>query len=436
MRKTLTIFLTSAFFGLAILSYALLDSSSSLQVSSSQQVDKADSVPVLLDQVRAIVNDRRSAHTIDVTPAQARSLAGFIQRAHGNAQADSQFKKDTAKLQLSYFLGHIFTDLYLNVEIVVRSAPGVDIQSIRIGSLTLPGNASLAVLEYFTNVYTQTRIASAALEWVKNLDINEQRVKLDLAPSEPLLIELSQVRRSNEDAYTVMLKQQIIYYLDVLDKLPSQSANAGSRSLTYYLSALMSEASTLSQANPNDATMQNEAAMLALAIYAGNYRFARLVGNLGISIDKIPKASQPPVLAGREDLSLHFIYSAGIKLLSEQNVSIAVGEFKELMDRSEGGSGYSFMDLAADLAGAHFAAQAVSPEHALHVQALLSKDASEAIFLPNLDGLDEGLNAKAFANKYQAVDSPAYQEAVQLINARIATLAISSEPQMKNKESE
>ncbi len=49
---------------------------------------------------------------------------------------------------------------------------------------------------------------------------------------------------------------------------------------------------------------------------------------------RIVKGGLKPVLANRKDLSLHFIFSAAIKLLSEQGISVAVGEFKELMDKN------------------------------------------------------------------------------------------------------
>ena len=433
MRKTLILIVTGLVFCPLFIGFVVIDSEPRIQVSSGQQVNQADSVTVLLEQIKQLVNERRAPHTISVSPAQTESLAGFLQRAHANAQADAHFELDHASLLLSYHLGHFINDFYLNLEITLRSAKGLDVESIQLGSLSLPGNSALKVIEYAVNTYTHTTIASEAIAWIKQVDIRPKEITLALEPAEALLVQLSKVRRSNEDAYAVLLKKNILYYLKVLEDIPQPKAGDEQRSLSFYLSTLMSQA--LQTRNSNDAALHNEAALLALAIYAGNYRFARLVGNLGIGINKIPTAPQPPVLAGREDLSLHFIYSAGIKLLSEQNVSIAVGEFKELMDRSEGGSGYSFMDLAADLAGAHFAAQAVDPNKAQYIQSLLAQDSRESLFLPSLEGLEEGLNAQAFASKYQAVDSPAYQQALELINARINDLAVSAQTTNTLKES-
>jgi hypothetical protein len=176
------------------------------------------------------------------------------------------------------------------------------------------------------------------------------------------------------------------------------------------------------------AALENEAAIMALAIYAGHRRFSNMVGDLSFAVAPIPTAIQKPVLANREDLSLHFIFSAAIKLLSEQGISIAVGEFKELMDRGEGGSGYSFVDLAADMAGANFAALAVQAETAKAVQNLLSSNPNEMMFFPSIVGLVEGMSKAQFKQKYSNIESEAYNEVLSEIKMRLAMLPISRVP--------
>lgn len=399
-----------------------VDLSPSVQVSSSEQVDKAESVNALLEQVRLVIRERQASHQISVSPAQAHSLAGFVQRARVEAQADVSFGTDEAVLSMSYHLGKLFSDFYINIQLNLRSGPGVAIDSLTIGSITLPGNWALNIAEYAVNHYTQSQLASRAIDWITGVNISPQQILIDVAPSDILFQELKQLRRGTDDAQALIVKQQVVHYLQLLDDLPTAPESAKA-SLAYYLSAVISEAARLTPTS--DATLENKAALLALAIYAGNYRFSRLVGNLSIAVSDIPTAAVAPVLANREDLSLHFIYSAAIKLLSEQGISIAVGEFKELMDRGAGGSGYSFTDLAADLSGAHFAALAVDPAYAEHLQAQLIKYPVEATFFPDINALDEGLSVKAFSDKYQAVDSPAYQQAVGLINMRIQRLPIS-----------
>jgi hypothetical protein len=163
---------------------------------------------------------------------------------------------------------------------------------------------------------------------------------------------------------------------------------------------------------------------MALAIYAGHHRFANFVGNVQPITNKLAMPQKPAMLAKRADLNQHFIFSAGIKILSEQGLSIAIGEFKELMDRGNGGSGYSFVDLSADFAGVKFAQTATEPEKAQNLQRLLANSTDETLFFPNIKGLPEGLNKAAFAKHFTQVDSPEYKKLVKEIHKRVDALAI------------
>jgi hypothetical protein len=228
-----------------------------------------------------------------------------------------------------------------------------------------------------------------------------------------------------------LLRIKTAHYLRVLDSLPSpDDLNAQNKdtSLSYYLHKVMLEAKAMSakdpQGNSNSATLENEAAIMALAIYAGHRRFSTLFGDLSFAVDPIPTVRQKPVLANRQDLSLHFIFSAAIKLLSEQGISVAVGEFKELMDRGKGGSGYSFIDLTADMAGANFAALAVDPRTAEKIQDIMSSEANELLFFPSVEGFDEGMDKSKFRQKYTNIESREYLKVVEEIEKRMGALPI------------
>jgi hypothetical protein len=126
-------------------------------------------------------------------------------------------------------------------------------------------------------------------------------------------------------------------------------------------------------------------------------------------------------LGGRQDLRLHFIVSGGLKLLSEQGISSAIGEFKELLDADRGGSGFSFVDLAADRAGIRFVEVATdSAEGARRLQELLAARSEEALFFPIVADLPEDMPKAEFELRYKGLDSAAYQGLVYEIDRRIA----------------
>ena len=119
----------------------------------------------------------------------------------------------------------------------------------------------------------------------------------------------------------------------------------------------------------------------------------------------------------------HFLYSAAIALATEQSIGIAVGEFKELLDSGNGGSGFSFADLAADRAGIRFAAEATASENlARQLQQNLVLHNNEEVFFPDISGLAEGLDEGTFQRQYGHTKSDSYLQLIELIDQRIARL--------------
>ena len=129
-------------------------------------------------------------------------------------------------------------------------------------------------------------------------------------------------------------------------------------------------------------------------------------------------------VAGRKDLRQHFVISAALEVLSDAGVSFAIGEFKELTDSGRGGSGFSFVDLAADRAGLKFAELALTSGGAAAVQRNARALEDPGFFFPSIRGLEEGLTAAQFEQRYGSVESEAYVAVVNEIDRRIARLPL------------
>jgi hypothetical protein len=424
MRKAIKLVLLVLFLCAMLLFVLLVDFSPLVKADGNQQVNQADTVQPLIDQLRTSLRSRYKPQTISVSRQQAESLAGFAHRAKEQASADFVFSDASLIIKFTYRFDAGITDMYINVTLQVDEGDGMNLQGVRIGKLRLPGAFALSIAQSIANRYTSSEVATKAIATVQRIDVESSGVNIAIAPMDALLREFKNIETGGSSTDTRLLKIKVAHYLRVLDGMyvPPTGKRSVGASLAYYLHAVMKEASVLS--SEGSATLENEAAIMALTIYAGSPRFATLVGDLSFAITKIPYAIPRPVLRERGDLSLHFMFSAAIKLMSEKGVSIAVGEFKELMDRGEGGSGYSFVDLAADMAGAHFAALAVDPKTAQQVQAILAGGANEMLFMVPIDDLEEGLSKAEFSKKYGEVDSPEYKEVVERINRRLAGLPI------------
>lgn len=102
----------------------------------------------------------------------------------------------------------------------------------------------------------------------------------------------------------------------------------------------------------------------------------------------------------------------------------SLGVFKELSDSLKGGSGFSFVDLAADRSGERFARAATNAQLARFLQTRLAAVTDDQL-LPG-EALDrpEGLDAGLFERTYSSIDSPEYAAAVAAIDQLLDNIGV------------
>ena len=389
--------------------------------SSSDQVNQAESVKKLMKQLSDSVKNRTSKQNIYISQDQLNSLVGFAQRAHGKINGQVNISPNSTSILASYQLPKNPIGRYLNINILLLPGPGIKVSHVKFGPVNIPGNLALSTLVYLANWYTSSNIASQFVQQVESVSMTERQIQLSILPLDQFLKELNDVKQGVGGSNDEEMRLRTAYYLKQLSLL-GVGKRPTAQSLAEYIGPVFTWAKDRS--TYETAPKENEAAIMALAIYAGHHRFANLVGDVQPERGKVALPNAKPKLKSRTDLNQHFIFSAAIKILSEQGLSIAIGEFKELMDRSEDGSGFSFVDLAADFAGVQFALSATSPSSASSVQRILAGNTDESLFFPSIKGLPEGLRKSEFSRKFTKVDSPGYLKMVRSINHRIARLPI------------
>ena len=109
-------------------------------------------------------------------------------------------------------------------------------------------------------------------------------------------------------------------------------------------------------------------------------------------------------------------------------ISKTVGEEKELSD-AQGGSGFSFVDLAADKAGTRFGEMATSsPENARKLQKKISEIKDYTDFMPDPSDLPEHMDDAEFKQRFESVDSEVYQALSKQIDERIVATPLYNTP--------
>lgn len=406
---------------LVLAGFVVFEGSPLVSVNSAEQVEDAQLVNHLLEDIKQLLEYDSAYHDLVLTTAQINSLLGFLKRAHQPLSAGFYTQDNFGRLFVTYEFTVFGITRYLNFELQLASGDRAYIERAKIGKIPLPGNALLSLTRWGVNQYTRSDVANIAYNTLQGITFSDQNVTLLVAPTEPLLQELKLVQARMGQQSPDLLDLKVGHYLDYLVNNHKVIENNG-RSLAPYIREIFLEAKIQSQYG--DPVLENKAAILALTIFLGDNRFIRLF-NLDDRNEYRAGPKKAVTLNRRRDLALHFLFSASIELLSAKSVSIAVGEFKELMDRAEDGTGYSFVDLAADKAGIAFAIYATEPNSAEGLQTLLAQKADESLYFPSVDDLPEGLKMNRFAEQFKNVDSPEYQAEFELIIKRINELPIS-----------
>mgnify|MGYP005856906769 CR=1 FL=1 len=174
--------------------------------------------------------------------------------------------------------------------------------------------------------------------------------------------------------------------------------------------------------NPSDAFT---AAIFALTRICGARDFSLVVGGMAARGADVARDWQTEcsrlTLNGRIDSRRHFTTAAAIQAVSNRNVSVSVGEFKELSDSL--GRGFDFTDIAANNSGIRmanlFMATPVSDW-----SRLIARIKAEGDVIVRYDDIPQILPREVFFAQFGEIDSDRYLALLDLIEARIDALAL------------
>ncbi len=327
-------------------------------------------------------------------------------------------------LNVSGELAPVWPGRFLNLAVRVReSAAGLDMSDARIGRFTVPPAVVRYVLEQAADYVMGADQGRALIDAVREVKVDRGAVLVRIRP----ITDMADILKARL-AETVAIADPALvrFYYEALTK-PAGASGTQSASLAGHFNRLFRLTPDHAQGDTSDAQIvaENRAIVLALTMAFVDPRVERLAGDVrtGDLYWRRP-AYRPATLAGRTDLAKHFLLSAVLEMAAGARASFVAGEFKELID-TRGGSGFSFVDLAADRAGIRFARLAASnARSARYVRRAAKGGLTERLFFPRLDGLPEWLDEKQFAKRFGNADSRAYKALVRDIDERLAALTM------------
>lgn len=405
LRRLLTIVAT----GLAAAGLAIV-------VAVGLAVDSSPALPAAtpwtlteLSRLKAVVGEelrhgQSPERVLTLTRRDLEILAGQTLRGFGAPRFEVELSTGRARVRGSVALALGVAAAWLNLDARLNDSPGVpEVDSLRIGSLPVPAWLAEALASLAIQRLVGDR--EAAGEILKRVSFVNGQLKLtvDWRDDSARVIAASLVGSTDIERWHA--------YADALASLTRARSGPPAVSLVDLLLPMFALAQQRSR--NSEAAAENRAALLVLTLYVNGHSLATIT----------PHARRWPeprmlrvTLNGRTDTPLHFLISAAIAAEAGGPLADAVGLYKEASD-AQGGSGFSFNDLAADRAGARFGLLAArSPQQ---LQRLLVGSLTERDLMPEVADLPDGLAAPAFADRFGRVGTPAYDRLVADIDARI-----------------
>ena len=179
-------------------------------------------------------------------------------------------------------------------------------------------------------------------------------------------------------------------------------------------------ARTFARAQASETQAQTRAAFVALSFYVVGEQAEALVPKAAMLAKACPRPGRAITLQQREDLAKHWAFSAGLTAVLGEDTTSSLGEWKELRDSLPEGSGFSFIDLAADRSGMQTALRALDPASAAQTLAALRKAGEDDLLPQALLREPEGLSETSFVDRYGGLDRKHYREAVIAIDRVLA----------------
>ena len=344
---------------------------------------------------------RRSGDLVsfDLSARQATLVANELLDRFGQGHAVVRLEENRALIKASLALPWDLFASYVNVELTfVEDGHLPKVESARLAGLPLPDALVQSLADRALGAVERTQL-------FRKVDVTTDHLAVTYESQPNILEAIGGEMVASADRPTLLRYQASL--ASWLKEQPRRTR----LELAGPLSHLLAEAAA--QPPQADPIAENRAAIMVLAAYV-NGRVIR-----DPAAKSAPPRVRPLFLRGRRDLSQHFMSSAVLAIQGNDTLSHLVGWYKELSD-SQGGSGFSFVDMTANRSGIRFAALATgSVEGARQVQRLAARGLTEADFMPAVTGLPEGMNREEFSLGFGEPGHLVYQRMIAHIDSRI-----------------
>ncbi len=347
--------------------------------------------------------------TVSLSQQDATLLTQYAASRWRRATTRIALRDGSARVQASVDLSSTLPGRWLNITADVRAADGLPVVArLRLGGLSVPSSLAEPAIAFVLRRMGAEQSLTLARELVQQTQFTPDSVHVRYRWRPDATGRVRDMLVAPEEF------ARLEVYHSYLASLVAEVPPGRAISLPELLSPMLALAAE--RTNAGDAADENRAALATLALYVTGRR----IGSWMRQAQRWPTIARRNVtLAGREDLAKHFLVSAIVAAQADRTLADAVGLTKEV-DDSRGGSGFSFVDLAADKAGTRFGEAAVgAPEALLDAMA---RGVGEPDIMPDTRGFPESLTEAQFKARFGGVGQSGYSAMIATIDSRIAQL--------------
>lgn len=355
--------------------------------------------------------------TIELTENDLNLAGNYLLNRYWKSAVQIQLVNNKMRFNVTATLPENFLGKYLNISFRLGKDSIYELPHItkfKVGKLLLPARLAAWVIQGIIQNTSLRQYYVLATQPIKAFLIDQDKVSITYYSSAETL---QQAREFLADSSAN--PAQTVYQKKLADIIANHDPE-WRLSLAELLQPMFQLA--LQRSTSDTAIEENRLAILTVNDYVNKQEIPRL-----LDVPNAKPQRETPYSAfmyKRIDLAQHFIGAAALTATMSGQLAKVMGEQKELSD-ANGGSGFSFIDLAADKAGTKFGEIATStPENARHIQQAMSAIRSYSEFMPDPRDLPEKMDVKEFQARFGAINSEAYQKISKEIDARISALSI------------
>lgn len=379
-------------------------------------------------RLKAVIDDGTPQAEVAISEDELNAVLAAGQRLAPGTFGRARVDAERASLDLSVGPPLLPRNLWANLHLTVAASDtGLVLEAARLGRLPLPPGLALEAVRMVLDRKLGGSLGS-------DLVASVARIRLappDTSPAVDVAFDFDpaggaaffdRLRARVLEAAGTTARERVYMQAWLLDQRLRRGKLPQDGSMLPWLKQALATA-----AKPQKRAADREglrAAFYTLALVCGDPAFGSSI-SVGFNerMQSAAAGCAGTTLSGRQDLRQHFLISAGLYAANSGQAAFGMGELKELLDSNAGGTGFSFDDIAADLAGVRLARAFLdAPPEAW--PAMLARIGSEADIMPSIDGLPSGMSEAAFRARFRDVDSAEYAAMVAEIERRVDALPL------------